>query len=142
MPPSRKPTDSPPTISNAEWEVIKTLWDRGPMAARDVFAALPPDHGWAYKTVKTLLSRLVAKGAIGYEQIGNSYLYRPLFSREQCTSQALKGFIDRVLDGSLLPVVAHFIEERDLSEQEVARLRQLLAKQPGKPTSKPKRGKQ
>ncbi len=86
---------SVPAISAAELEVIKTLWDRGAMAARDVFAALPDGHGWAYKTVKTLLARLVAKGAVAYEQVGNSYLYRPAVSREQVTRRELKGLSSR-----------------------------------------------
>ena len=52
----------PINLAPTEWEVMKILWDRGPLAARDVFAALPPEIEWAYKTVKTLLARLVAKG--------------------------------------------------------------------------------
>ncbi len=141
MPPPGKKSQTPPAISNAEWEVIKTLWEHGSLAARDVYAALPEGHGWATKTVKTLLSRLVAKGAIGYEQIGNSYLYRAIYSREQLTRREVKGFVDRVLDGSLLPVLAHFIEERNLSEEELRRLRHLLEKNPPKGASRVKRRK-
>lgn len=72
---SQNNPDSLPSISNAEWEIMKIFWDKGPMEARDVFAAIPENHGWAYKTVKTLLSRLVAKGTLDYDLIGNSYLY-------------------------------------------------------------------
>ena len=128
-----------PSLSNAEWEVMKTFWQSGAMAARDVFAALPEGHGWAYKTVKTLLSRLVAKGALDYEQIGNSYLYKPVYSREKLTREEMKGFIDRVLDGSLSPVLAHFIEETNLSEMEINRLKDLLDKK--EPNRKDKRRK-
>ncbi len=71
------PKNLPTALSPAEWEIMKVFWDLGPMAARDVYAALPRDCSWAYKTVKTLLSRLVAKEALAYDQIGNSYLYRP-----------------------------------------------------------------
>ena len=117
---------TPPKISNAEWEVMKPLWDEGPMAARDVFAALPPNHGWAYKTVKTLLSRLVAKGAITYEQVGNSYLYRAAYTRNQMTRKEVRGFVDRVLEGAALPMLAHFIEQHDLTDEEIEQLRNLL----------------
>lgn len=117
---------TPPSISNAEWEVIRTLWEQGALAARDVFAALPEDHGWAYKTVKTLLARLVAKGAVEYEQVGNSYLYRAVYTREQMTRKEVRSFVDRVLEGSLTPVLAHFIEDRDLTPDEITRLRQIL----------------
>jgi len=115
-----------PSLSPAEWEVMKTFWDNGPMAARDVYERLPKGHGWAYKTVKTLLSRLVAKGGLDYEQIGNSYLYHPVYSKDQLTKKEMKGFIERVLDGSLSPILSHFIEESDLSEAEIIRLRRLL----------------
>lgn len=123
---SQNDPGSLPSISNAEWEIMKIFWDKGPMAARDVFTSLPENHGWAYKTVKTLLSRLVAKGALDFQQIGNSYLYRPAVSRVQLTQKEVKGFVDRVLDGSLSPVLAHFIQETDLTNEELARLRGLL----------------
>jgi BlaI family transcriptional regulator, penicillinase repressor len=126
MPVSRNTDKSPPSISNAEWEVMNTIWDHGDMAARDVYAALPKGHGWAYKTVKTLLSRLVAKGAVEYEQIGNSYLYRAAYTRTQMTRREVKGFVDRVLQGSALPMLARFIEQNELSPEEIEQLRKLL----------------
>ncbi len=127
MPRPRKTTQTNmPSISNAEWLVMKTLWKGDALAARDVYARLPEGHGWAYKTVKTLLSRLVAKGAIGYEQVGNSYLYRATHSREQVTRHEVRDFVDRVLDGSALPVLAHFIEQGNLSDEEIAGLREML----------------
>lgn len=115
-----------PSLSRTEWAVMKTFWNNGLLAARDVYAKLPEDHGWAVKTVKTMLARLVQKGALDYEQVGNSYLYRAVFTREQMTRKEMKGFIDRVLDGSLAPVLAHFIEEHGLSENEIAELQKLL----------------
>jgi BlaI family penicillinase repressor len=119
--------ESGPQISNAEWEVMKVFWDReAPMAARDAYDALPDGHGWAVKTVKTLLSRLVAKGALAYEQVGNSYLYRAAVTREQATRREARGFVDRVLDGSLMPMLAHFIEDDAITDEEAARLERLL----------------
>lgn len=117
---------SPPKISNAEWEIMKLLWENGPMAARDVFARLPQTNDWAYKTVKTLLSRLVAKGAVGYEQVGNSYLYRAAYTRTQMTRKEVKGFVERVLEGAAMPVMARFIEQHDLSQDDIDHLRKLL----------------
>ena len=128
-----------PSLSKAEWEIMKTFWDHGKQAARDVFAALPEGHGWAIKTVKTLLSRLVAKGALEYEQIGNSYLYRPVFTREQLTREEMKGFVDRVLDGSLSPVLMHFAEETDLSDEEIAEIRKVLDKKGNRSRGEKKR---
>ena len=115
-----------PALSPAEWEVIKTLWEQGPLDARSVFAALPDNRDWAYQTVKTLLSRLVAKGAIDYDQIGNSYLYRAIVPREEMTRQEVRSVFDRVVGAAVSPVLAHFIDEADLSEEDIRELQRLL----------------
>ena len=86
----------------------------------------PNASHWADKTVKTLLSRLVAKGALEYEQVGNSYLYRAAVDRDHVTREEVRGFVDRVLGGSVMPVLAHFIERHDLAPGEIAQLRTML----------------
>jgi BlaI family penicillinase repressor len=116
----------PPALSPAEWEIMKILWEAGPQAARDVFAKLPAKRGWAYKTVKTLLSRLVAKRALTYEQIGNSYLYRPAIDREQATRQEVRSVFQRLISEACSPVLAQFIEEADLSDVEIRQLKRKL----------------
>ncbi len=118
--------EQPQSISPAEWEVMKLLWKHGNMAARDVCAALPKELNWANKTVKTLLSRLVAKGAVTYDQIGNSYLYRPVADELTLTRQEVRSLFNRVARGALSPVLAHFIEQANLSDDEIEHLRQAL----------------
>ena len=113
---SNEPVQS---LSGAEWEVMKVIWERGPSAARDVYAALPEEVNWASKTVKTLLSRLVAKGALDYEQIGNSYLYRAVVERSQMTRHEVRGVLGRVMGAAVSPVLANFIEEAELSDKEI-----------------------
>ena len=115
-----------PSLAPAEWEVMKTLWEHGPMAARDVFAALPESNEWAYKTVKTLLSRLVAKGAVDYDQVGNSYLYRAAAGREEVTKEEVRGVFQRIMGEAVSPVLAHFIEQADLSADEIEQLKKQL----------------
>lgn len=115
-----------PKLSAAEWEVMKVLWDAGPSAARDVYAQLPDDCDWAYKTVKTLLSRLVAKEAVEFDQIGNSYLYRAAVDREVATRDEVKGVIGRLMGEAFSPVLAHFIDEAELSDVEIAELKRQL----------------
>ena len=116
----------PPLLSPAEWEVMKVLWDEGPLAARDVFARLPKNHGWAYKTVKTLLSRLVAKQALAYDQIGNSYLYRAAVDRQQVTRQEVRSVFQRLISEACSPVLAQFIDEAELSDAEIRQLKRRL----------------
>jgi BlaI family penicillinase repressor len=116
-------------LAPAEWEVMKVIWEHGELAARDVFNRLPVENAWAAKTVKTLLSRLVAKGALGYRQVGNSYLYRPLVRREDMTRREVRTLFQRLAGETIKPVLAHFIDEAELSEEEIRELkRQLEAK--------------
>ncbi len=117
---------SPKSISPAEWEVMKVLWQHGKLAARDVYAALPKEAEWAYKTVKTLLSRLVAKEAIAYDQIGNSYLYRAVADEMELSREEVRSVFGRIARGTLSPVLAHFIDETDLSDDEIKQLLEKL----------------
>jgi BlaI family transcriptional regulator, penicillinase repressor len=138
--PDKSPAPDDLAISPAEWQVMKVLWERGPLPARDIFAALPREARWAYRTVKTLLSRLVAKGALEYDEVGNSYLYRAAVPRDQMTRQEIRGLVDRVVSGAAGAVLAHFIEEADLSDDEIRRLKRLLDEKRRSTTPKPKRG--
>ncbi|MBI4557700.1 MAG: BlaI/MecI/CopY family transcriptional regulator [Candidatus Hydrogenedentes bacterium] len=130
--PANKSARETPRLSEAEWEVIKPLWKHGPMAARDIYKDIPDKFGWAYKTVKTMLARLVKKGAVTYDQIGNSYLYRPVYSREEMTRSATGTFIQRVFDGAWSPLLAHFVEHVNREELEVLKreLARLEKKEP------------
>ena len=115
-----------PTVSPAEWEIMETFWQRGPMAARDVYAALSKSNTRDIKTVRTLLSRLVEKGALGYDQIGNSYLYRAEYTRDQLICGEVRSVANRVLDGSVSALFASFIREEELTPGEIKQLRKLL----------------
>ena len=81
--PSKDRKTPAPRLSDMEWEVKKPLWKQGPMAARDIYESVPDSFGWAYETVKTMLARLVKKGVLIYDQVGNSYLYSPMFTRSE-----------------------------------------------------------
>ena len=70
-----------PRISDAEWEVMNVLWESSPRTANEVADELCERMKWHPKTVKTLLGRLVTKGALRYREEGNRYLYRPAFPR-------------------------------------------------------------
>ncbi len=123
---SKKKPEAVPSVSPAEWEIMETFWKCGPQAARDVFAALPRENSWDIKTVRTLLSRLVEKGVLEYDQIGNSYLYRAAFSRDQLVCREVRNVANRVLDGSVSALFAAFIQEEELEPEEIEKMRALL----------------
>jgi len=107
---------------------MKVLWetDRDGLAARDVYGALPSRVGWAYQTVKTLLSRLVHKGALTYDQVGNSYLYKTVFSRREHAKRELDGMVERMFDGAASPAIEAIIRDAKLSEDDINKLQQVL----------------
>src|ERR1041385_243143 len=115
-----------PRISDAEWLLMKVLWNKSPLPASEIIEALEKSERWAPKTVKTLLNRLIKKGALGFEQEGRAYLYRPLVSESACTTAASEAFLSRVFGGSLQPMLAHFVEEKRLSPKEMKELKRLL----------------
>lgn len=113
-------------ISEAESVVMEALWARSPLAAEDVVAALGDAQQWQEATIKTLLNRLLKKGAIRAEKDGRRYLYAPVLKRDAWVQQESQGLLARLFDGRVAPLVAHFSQQRKLSRKDVADLRRLL----------------
>lgn len=113
-------------ISEAEAVVMEIFWQRQPLAAEDVVAALATRSEWAEPTVKTLLNRLLNKGALRAEREGRRYLYAPVLTREAWIAQQSEGFVDRVFGGRVAPLVAHFSERGKLTQADIAELKQLI----------------
>ena len=116
----------PPRISESEWEVMKICWSRSPVTAQEITGSLAPRTQWHPKTVKTLINRLVNKGALGFTRDGRAYLYQPLVAETDCISAESKSFLERVFGGSLKPMLAHFVESRALSQEEIGEMRKML----------------
>ncbi len=115
-----------PQISDAEWEVMNVLWKESPRTATDVADELCDRMSWHPKTVKTLLGRLVKKGALRFREEGNRYLYTPVFPRERFVAVESRSFIDRVFGGETTPALVHMVENMELSEADFRELRAIL----------------
>lgn len=116
-----------PKISDTEWEIMKVLWAKAPRSAGEIIETLATrDTTWHPKTVKTFLTRLVNKGALGFKKEKRSYLYHPLVSERQCVEAASESFLERVFGGSLSPMLAHFVERKKLTPRELQDLQNLL----------------
>jgi BlaI family transcriptional regulator, penicillinase repressor len=113
-------------ISEAESAVMDVLWRRQPLAADEVAAELAPLRGWQEATVKTLLNRLLNKGAIRAERDGRRYLYAAVLRREDWVLDESQGLLERLFEGRVAPLVAHFSTHRRLSRKDIAELRRLL----------------
>ena len=114
-------------ISNAELAVMQVLWQRQPLSANDVVAALGDDKDWHEKTVKTLLNRLVGKGALGFDKDGRAYLYYPLIAEQDYQLQQSRSFVERLFAGRVAPLVAGFASQNKLNADDVEQLKQLIA---------------
>jgi BlaI family penicillinase repressor len=115
-----------PSISAAESEVMKVLWETSPLATEDIVTQLSDRQAWQEATVKTLISRLLKKGAITAAKDGRRYLYSPLLRHDQWLSVESKGLLDRLFDGRVAPLVAHFSKQRKLSKKDIADLKRLI----------------
>lgn len=115
-----------PQISNAEWVVMKLLWKDSPLSSSDVINELKGTTDWKPKTIKTLLSRLVKKNALSYEVGSRGYLYYPLISENECAKEEVRSFLGRVYNGSLNLLVKNFIDNKELSVEEIEELKKLL----------------
>lgn len=116
----------PERISDAEHAVMETLWRRAPLTATEVSEALEAERAWSLQTVKTLLSRLVAKSVVGTEADGRRFLYRPLVAREDYVSHESQRLVDRLFGGRVTPLVAHLAETQQLSDKDIAEIEALL----------------
>ncbi len=115
------------SISTAESQVMEALWRRSPLTAEEIVAEVAGPKGWSEPTVKSLINRLLTKGAIEAEKAGRRYLYRPCVDRSAYLSQESRGLLDRLFDGRIAPLVSHFSRTNQLSPEDLAELKRLIA---------------
>jgi BlaI family penicillinase repressor len=113
-------------ISDAEWEVMTIVWAQAPVPAAAVAEALEERKQWSLATVRTLLRRLVKKGALEQQSEGKRFLYAPLVSMADCVRQESKSFLDRVLGRTPPATVLQLVEKADLSKEDIQELRRIL----------------
>ena len=113
-------------ISDAELDLMEVLWASAePLTSADVAERLE-ERGWSLATIKTMLSRLVAKGAITHREDGRRFLYSPAIRREAYVGSESRRFVERLFGGRLSPLVARLAEEDALSDEDIAAIEALL----------------
>jgi len=120
-------------ITRAEWEVMAVLWERAPAAASTIAESLEEKKQWTLATVRTLLRRLVAKGALEQRPDGKRFLYTPRVSMEACVRRESESFLDRVLGRTPSATILHLVRKADLSRQDIQELRRLLREKEKEP---------
>lgn len=104
-----------------------TVWERSPIAAGEVVEPLSKRTGWHPRTIRTLLDRLVKKGALKARMEGKRYMYEPLLTMEACLRQESRSFLQRVFGGDPAPMILHLVKESKLSNEEIKQLKRLLS---------------
>lgn len=115
-------------ISDAEWDVMEPIWAVSACTAAEVIKALRATHDWNHSTIRTLLARLVEKGALAYDVDGSKYIYRAVVTRKQCVRHEGRSFLAKAFGGDVTALLAHFVEDSSLSQPQIDQLRQLLDK--------------
>jgi len=115
-----------PKISEAEWEVMKIVWADSPRTSNQIIEALESTKDWKPKTIKTLISRLVSKNALGFKEEGRKYLYHPLVNENECIRAENQTFLSKVYNGAIKNMLVSFLKESDLSKEDIEDLKRIL----------------
>jgi predicted transcriptional regulator len=113
-------------ISEAEHAVMEVLWRKSPLTAAEVCERVCEERGWSLPTVKTLLSRLVAKQAVSTEPDGRRFLYSPAMQRTDYVGSESRRLVDRLFGGRAAPLLVHLVEAEALSEEDITEIERLL----------------
>jgi predicted transcriptional regulator len=113
-------------IAEGEYAVMEVLWREAPLTAAEVAERVPADRGWSLATVKTMLSRLLAKGVLAHDEDGRRYLYRPAIDREDYVAEESGRLIDRMFAGRVTPLVAQLAARDRLSPADIEEIEALL----------------
>ena len=115
-------------LTEAEWLIMKALWEGHPAKARQISERLPAGVKWAYTTIKTMLTRLADKGVVSESKQGNVSLYEPILSRRQARKTALSAVLNQAFDGAFGPLMHFLLEDQKLSAKQRRELIKILQK--------------
>jgi BlaI family penicillinase repressor len=116
-----------PDIAESEWSIMEALWESNPQTASEVTKTLRPTTNWAENTVRTLLTRLVEKGALKTgENASGTRTYLPAVKREACVRAEGESFMQRMFGGAAKPLLVHFAQNSKLTAEEVRELKKIL----------------
>ena len=120
---------APVELTEAEWEIMKVVWEKQPCAAGTVQETLVKSKGWAYSTVKTTMDRMVEKGFLQIDKIRNLQLFRPRITEVDAKRAEFRKMLKRAFDGALTPMMQFLIEHEGLSKEQASQLRKLVNRQ-------------
>ena len=118
-----------PRLGKVQLEIMRILWRRGRATAREVTEEMGQTQRVAHSTVQTLLRQLQAKGAVTYDVEDRTFVYRPLYQQSEVTETATRDLLARLFNGSVYSLMAHLLKHEEVSDEDLARLRELIDKE-------------
>ena len=115
------------SVSDAEAEVLKQLWDESPLSAQEIIDRMQGNSPAHPKTVRTLINRLLKKGALGFHEQQRTYYYYPTINKADFYQIKTESFLEKFFDGELSPMVSFFSSRKKLKDREIADLKKLIA---------------
>lgn len=113
-------------ITAAESHIMEALWSAGPQTGDDLIASVGAQQDWGPATVKTLINRLLKKKAVVSVRVAGRAQYQAVVTRDDYVTSESQGLLDRLFEGQVAPLVAHFARHSPLSADEVARLKAII----------------
>ncbi len=113
-------------LSEAEWDILRVVWENDPCAAGTVQESLADSRQWAYSTVKTMMDRMVAKGLLGMTKIRNLQLFTATITPAEAKRREVKRTLKRAFDGALTPLVQFLVEQDEFSQDDIQALRGIV----------------
>ena len=113
-------------LTEAQWQIMNTLWEDWPATGRQIADRLPENVNWAYTTIKTMLTRLADKQAIKETKKGSIGIYEPILTRQNARRNALKSLANQAFDGALGPLMHFLLENQKLTPKQRQELIQTL----------------
>jgi BlaI family penicillinase repressor len=113
-------------LTQAEWEIIASVWQNQPCAAPAIQEALDKKKGWSYSTVKTMMDRMVTKGLLKTERVRNLILYRSAVTRRRAQRSEILRTVKRAFDGAMTPMMQFMLENNKLSKKDLDELGKLI----------------
>ena len=116
-----------PQISEAEFEVMRVVWNFAPVSTNEITDQLLQTTDWSSKTIQTLIRRLVTKGALTYEKQGRMFVYTAAVEEDEYLRSKTLSFVEHYFNGNISALVSSFLESDALSAEDIESLRDVLS---------------
>ena len=113
-------------LTEAEWAIVKAVWDNQPCAAPTVQEVLQKQKQWAYSTVKTMMDRMAAKGLLTTKRVRNLTLYSAAVTKQQAQNSEVMRTVKRAFDGALTPMMQFMLDNNSLSKSQLGQLEEMI----------------